>query len=220
MKKFLGKQHLLQCEQSKSAPFPEDISIKLYLNPQQNYTEVEFDPLNPFFIPDYFIRVPDGSSWAIEFNNHYIAFYKQDSGSLFVIDHQHSDWTETGYSSIEDVPGVVIWQQGHLNDTEAHGEHNLSNELNDLCAEFGCPPGVDRMRWLRDHLRGTRKPETLYHYAASINTARGTAHYDGVITFPGRITGIEDYQQARAEIAKDGNVAPEQVNVHSLSIVS
>lgn len=104
--------------------------------------------------------------------------------------------------------------------TEIHREHNLSNELNDLCAEFGCLPGQNRIDWLRDHLRGTRKPETLYHYSASINTARGTVFYDGVITFPGRITGIEDYQQARAEIAKDGNVAPQQVNVHSLSIVS
>lgn len=61
--------------------------------------------------------------------------------------------------------------------------------------------------------------ETVYHYSASINTARGTVSYDGVVTFTGRITGIEDYRKVRAEIAKDGNVTPEQVNVHSLTIV-
>jgi len=145
--------------------------------------------------------------------------------------------------------------------TEVRCEHNLSNELNDLCAEFGCPPGADRMRWLRDRLRGgLRKytlPEfgricakqnvsskfiglrsaieakrvaeqiypisqnvTVYHYSASVNTSRGTITYDGVITFPGRITGIEDYRKVRAEIATDGNVAPEQVNVHSLTVIN
>ncbi len=61
--------------------------------------------------------------------------------------------------------------------------------------------------------------ETVFHYSASINTPRGTVSYDGVIAFPGRITGIEDYRKVRAEIAKDGNVTPEQVNVHSLTIV-
>ena len=62
-------------------------------------------------------------------------------------------------------------------------------------------------------------PDTVYQYSASINTPRGTVHYDGVITFPGRITGIEDYHKVRAEIAKDGNTTPNQVNVHSLNIV-
>ena len=61
--------------------------------------------------------------------------------------------------------------------------------------------------------------DVVYHYSASFNSARGSVSYDGVITFPGRITGIEDYQKVRAEIAKDGNVTPEQVNVHSLTIV-
>lgn len=101
-------------------------------------------------------------------------------------------------------------------------EHNLSNKLNDLCAEFGCPPGADRMGWMRKQLRKAQSHEdgfTTYQYAASINTARGTIQYDGVINLLGRITDIDDYQQARAEIAKDGNVAPDQVNVHSLSIV-
>lgn len=134
---------------------------------------------------------------------------------------------------------------------EVHREHNLSNELNDLCAEFGCPPGMDRFAWLKDQLdisqgrvslgplatKARMQQESMelrlallkdlfqpqpvtYHYAASINTARGTVAYDGVITMPQRITGMEDYLQARTEIAKDGNVAPEQVNVHSLSIIS
>lgn len=134
---------------------------------------------------------------------------------------------------------------------EDHREHNLSNELNDLCAEFGCPPGMDRFAWLKDQLDISQGRVTLgplatkarmqqesmelrlallkdlfqpqpvtYHYAASINTARGTVAYDGVITMPQRITGMEDYLQARAEIAKDGNVTPEQVNIHSLSIIS
>lgn len=61
--------------------------------------------------------------------------------------------------------------------------------------------------------------DVVYHYSASFNSARGSVSYDGVITFPGRITGIEDYRKVRAEIAKDGNVTPDQVNVHSLTIV-
>lgn len=61
--------------------------------------------------------------------------------------------------------------------------------------------------------------DVVYHYSASFNGARGTVSYDGVITFPGRITGIEDYRKVRAEIAKNGNVTPDQVNVHSLTIV-
>ena len=61
--------------------------------------------------------------------------------------------------------------------------------------------------------------DVVYHYSASFNSARGSVSYDGVITFPGRITGIEDYRKVRAEIAKNGNVTPDQVNVHSLTIV-
>ena len=153
----------------------------------------------------------------------------------------------------------IVWKRNQpttpLNDiartAEDHREHNLSNELNDLCAEFGCPPGMDRFAWLKDQLdisqgrvslgplatKARMQQESMelrlallkdlfqpqpvtYHYAASINTARGTVAYDGVITMPERITGMEDYLQARAEIAKDGNVAPEQVNIHSLSIIS
>lgn len=119
-------------------------------------------------------------------------------------------------------PDAVASPNNIARTAEDHREHNLANELNDLCAEFGCPPGADRMDWLRKQLRKAQSHADgfiTYQYAASINTARGTIQYDGVINLLGRITDIDDYQQARAEIAKDGNVAPEQVNVHSLSIV-
>jgi len=127
------------------------------------------------------------------------------------------------FKPINKQPDAVASPNDIARTAEVHREHNLANELNDLCAEFGCLPGQNRMAWLRDRLRATKKPrgtETLYHYSASINTARGTVAYDGVITCAGRIMSIEDYQDTRAEIAKDGNVAPEQVNVHSLSIVN
>lgn len=93
------------------------------------------------------------------------------------------------------------------------------DQINSICEEFGCLPGVDRINWIREQLQQATKTETVYQYAASINTPRGTVHYDGVIAFPGRITGIEDYHKVRAEIAKDGNTTPDKVNVHSLNIV-
>lgn len=62
-------------------------------------------------------------------------------------------------------------------------------------------------------------PETIYHYAASYNTHRGTTYYDGVVSFPGRITGIEDYHKVRAQIAEDGHVTADRVNVHSLTVI-
>lgn len=59
----------------------------------------------------------------------------------------------------------------------------------------------------------------VYQYAASANTARGSVHWDGVVTSK-LITGIEDYRAVRAEIARDGKVGdPELVQVHNLAMV-
>lgn len=59
----------------------------------------------------------------------------------------------------------------------------------------------------------------VYQYAASVNTARGCVHWDGVVTAR-LISGIEAYRAVRAEIARDGNVSsPEQVQVHNLAMI-
>lgn len=59
----------------------------------------------------------------------------------------------------------------------------------------------------------------VYQYAASANTARGSVHWDGVVTAK-LIGGIEDYRAVRAEIARDGNISnPELVQVHNLAMV-
>lgn len=59
----------------------------------------------------------------------------------------------------------------------------------------------------------------VYQYAASANTARGSVHWDGVVTAE-LITGIVDYRAVRAQIARDGNISnPELVQVHNLAMV-
>lgn len=58
----------------------------------------------------------------------------------------------------------------------------------------------------------------VYQYAASVNNARGCFHWDGVVTAR-LISGIEGYHAVRAEIARDGNVKPEQVQIHNLAMV-
>lgn len=185
--------------------------------------------------------------------------YKTSDAIYYTYSDHNNKWvfcnsiksTTTGLKKINKQPDAAAPMNDIARTAEVHREHNLPNELNDLCAEFGCPPGMDRFAWLKDQLDISQGRVTLgplatkarmqqesmelrlallkdlsqpqpvtYHYAASINTARGTVAYDGVITMPVRITGIEDYQKARAEIAKDGNVAPEQVNIHSLSVIN
>lgn len=64
-----------------------------------------------------------------------------------------------------------------------------------------------------------REELVVYQYAASVNMALGSIHWDGVITAR-LITGIEDYRAVRAEIARDGNVkTPEQIQVHNLAMI-
>ena len=59
----------------------------------------------------------------------------------------------------------------------------------------------------------------VYQYAATANTARGSVHWDGVVTAK-LLRGIEDYRAVRAEIARDGNISnPELVQVHNLAMV-
>lgn len=64
-------------------------------------------------------------------------------------------------------------------------------------------------------------PAVIYHYSASINTARGSVSYDGVLEYPRPIAGIDDYHAVRAIIAEDGGQRdnPGLVNVLSLTAV-
>lgn len=58
----------------------------------------------------------------------------------------------------------------------------------------------------------------VYQYAASVNLPQGQIHYDGILT-GALITGIEDYQRYRAEIAADANAQVDQVQIHSFTLV-
>lgn len=60
--------------------------------------------------------------------------------------------------------------------------------------------------------------QVIYHYAASVNLPQGTLHFDGILTAP-PIKSIDDYMQYRAMIAADAKAQPEQVQVHSFSII-
>lgn len=278
-----------QKREQPDAASPNEIAKKEYLLPTDQWYELCLCE-EGMTIHASWIEVPEGAEVAVLFEPAMVSnrsgelfFWKDNGDTHYVYSERSAVLRPTGWYSCKDNQLTtldeflrswkgdcrVVWRREQSaaspNDiaktAEVHREHNLSNELNDLCAEFGCPPGVGRMAWLREKLKGNTVkltiPEfgricakqnvsskfiglrsaieakqvakqiypisqnvTVYHYSASINTARGTVAYDGVITLPGRITGIEDYQKARAEIAKDGNVAPDQVNVLSLSIIN
>ena len=266
-------------EQPDAVASPNEIAKKEYLLPTDQGYELCLCE-EGMTIHKSWIEVPEGAEVAVLFEPAMVSnrsgelfFWKDNGDTHYVYSERSEVLRPTGWYSCKDNQLTtideflrswkgdcrVVWRREQSaaspNDiaktAEVHREHNLFNELNDLCAEFGCPPGMDRLAWLKDQLDISQGRVTLgplatkarmqqesmelrlallkdlfqpqpvtYHYAASINTARGTVAYDGVITMPQRITGMEDYLQARAEIAKDGNVAPEQVNIHSLSIIS
>lgn len=105
-------------------------------------------------------------------------------------------------SAVDDLPVCTNIARGK----EWDG-HTADDVLERLTSLFGCTEPQE-------------EPETVvYHYAASVNMARGPLNYDGIVTGPA-ITGIDDYLKYRAEIAADANVQPEQVQVHSMAIVS
>lgn len=277
-KSYQGKI-IWQREQPDAAASPNEIAKKEYLLPKDQGYELCLCE-EGMTIHKSWIEVPEGAEVAVLFEPAMVSnrsgelFFWKDNGNTHYIYSERSECQRpTGWYSckgnqittldefLQAWAGQcrIVWKREQpttsLNNiartAEDHREHNLSNEINDLCAEFGCPPGMDRFAWLKDQLdisqgrvslgplatKARMQQESMelrlallkdlfqpqpvtYHYAASINTARGTVAYDGVITMPQRITGMEDYLQARAEIAKDGNVAPEQVNIHSLSIIS
>lgn len=266
-------------QQPDPATSPNEIAKKEYLLPKGQGYELCLCE-EGMTIHASWIEVPEGAEVAVLFEPAMVSnrsgelfFWKDNGDTHYVYSERSEVLRPTGWYSCKDNQLTtldeflrswkgdcrVVWRREQSaaspNDiaktAEVHREHNLSNELNDLCAEFGCPPGMDRFAWLKDQLdisqgrvslgplatKARMQQESMelrlallkdlfqpqpvtYHYAASINTARGTVAYDGVITMPQRITGMEDYLQARTEIAKDGNVAPEQVNIHSLSIIS
>lgn len=137
-----------------------------YLDPARDYKFHQFE-LGSRLVPDGWIRVPSGAEKAT-LCGRYLIFWKNNIESFSKLDGD-TDWTSGGdnmpfdeYMLVQSDVSVV-WQRyqhsavASLNDiaktAEIHREHNLSNELNDLCAEFGCPPGMDRMAWLRGQLR-------------------------------------------------------------------
>lgn len=163
------------------------------------------DPfLKEYLTPDYklmlangpqdgWIEVPEGADTAVLWDEgepyEVIAFYRENNKFYSPLERVWTSCTDWELVEIES-SRKVVWQR------DPHPEPETTNlEDSDTLLDV------------------------VYHYSASFNGARGTVSYDGVITFPGRITGIEDYRKVRAEIAKDGNVTPELVNVHSLTIV-
>jgi len=163
------------------------------------------DPfLKEYLTPDYklmlangpqdgWIEVPEGADTAVLWDEgepyEVIAFYRENNKFYSPLEGVWTSWTDWQSGEIES-SRKVVWQRNPQPEPETATLEDSENLL-----------------------------DVVYHYSASFNSARGTVSYDGVITFPGRITGIEDYRKVRAEIAKDGNVTPELVNVHSLTIV-
>jgi len=163
------------------------------------------DPfLKEYLTPDYklmlangpqdgWIEVPEGADTAVLWDEgepyEVIAFYRENNKFYSPLEGVWTSCTDWQSGEIES-SRKVVWQRNPQPEPETATLEDSENLL-----------------------------DVVYHYSASFNSARGTVSYDGVITFPGRITGIEDYRKVRAEIAKDGNVTPELVNVHSLTIV-
>jgi hypothetical protein len=172
-----------------------DPFMKEYLAPEEGYALKLASAPN-----DGWIEVPDESVHAIELISTVDSFvgtvlFMNAAGLIFI----HGKTKEFVNGTYDTVKGYV--DDGDLLVWSRYPKSN-ETDSSDLPSSIEFAP-----------------IETVYHYSASINTARGSVSYDGVVTFTGRITGIEDYQKVRAEIAKDGSVAPDQVNIHSLTIV-
>lgn len=164
---------------------------------------------------DGWIEVPEGSVHAIKLVNTIKTFVGtivfMNTAGLIFIHGKTQEFTNGTYDTVEryvDDGDLLIWSR-HPQPKPETTTPDDSDSLLDVMYF-----GNEWSTVLNPHLL-----DVVYHYSASFNSARGSVSYDGVITFPGRITGIEDYRKVRAEIAKDGNVTPDQVNVHSLTIV-
>lgn len=183
--------------------------------------------------PDNFILVPEGADTFVQLedgggyfwkhgddgNHHYIGWKTKSKIPDWIRFNETAQWyvNETN----QDLGSKIVWQRDpqpekqSLNDVAKTAEEHRQKGLRAVPRD----PSNPHSDYVVDPQLEFELPDTVYQYSASINTPRGTVHYDGVITFPGRITGIEDYHQVRAEIAKDGNTTPDKVNVHTLNIV-
>lgn len=184
------------------------------------------DPfLKEYLTPDYklmlangpqdgWIEVPEGSVHAIKLVNTIKIFVGtivfMNAAGLIFIHGKTQEFTNGTYDTVEGYVNdgdLLIWSRHPQPKPEKTTPDDSDSPLDVMY-------GNEWSTVLNPQLL-----DVVYHYSASFNSARGSVSYDGVITFPGRITGIEDYRKVRAEIAKDGNVTPDQVNVHSLTIV-
>lgn len=114
-------------------------------------------------------------------------------------------------TEIEHLPEGIELEEGRLWD--GHTAEDVLKRLPSL--NFGRTDGT-----AIEHIP-LEEPDELvvYQYAASVNMALGSIHWDGVVTSK-LISGIEDYRAVRAEIARDGNVKiPEQIQVHNLAMI-
>lgn len=154
---------------------------------------------------EHWIKVPAGAEIAAHFknkeqNSELCYFYKQAWLDLKLF--EDGNWVNSGFAMIDDLEmfsmADIVWRRDPPKETP----NDIIKTAEDYrqCQSVGSG-GV------------------LYHYAASVNTARGTIHYDGVINRTDRVTGIDSYLDLRAEIAKDANAVPEHVNVHSLTVI-
>ena len=160
---------------------------------------------------DGWIDVPEGANTAVLWDEgdpyEVIAFYRENNKFYNPLERVWMSCTDWQSDEI-DSSRKVVWQRDPQPKPETTTLEDSDSPLDVMYF------GNEWSTVLNPHLL-----DVVYHYSASFNSARGSVSYDGVITFPGRITSIEDYRKVRAEIAKDGNVTPDQVNVHSLTIV-
>lgn len=165
----------------------------------------------------------------------WIAVFKDGSGSLYQSNVNLSECQQISLQALRD---IVVLRRNNVNDATHIDQDGWKWFIthDDKGYVFGAGNADNLPRWDESSLDSVdlkpiqkptittgwdlaAVPETIYHYAASYNTHRGTTYYDGVVSFPGRITGIEDYHKVRAQIAEDGHVTADRVNVHSLSVI-
>lgn len=177
------------------------------------------------------LEVPDGAILATQAPDYQIIFWKDDH---FVWDKEKLSWEDSREyaAQVGNSTYYNYWKHKVVWDFAKKIEHKCSVDRNahlpggaahTLEAVPEDPKNPNGPMVAKKIMAGgwdlAAVPETIYHYAASYNTHRGTTYYDGVISFPGRITGIEDYRKVRAQIAEDGHVTADRVNVHSLSVI-
>lgn len=155
------------------------------------------------------LEIPDGAILATQAPDNQIIFWKD---RYFVWDKEKLSWEDSREyaAQVGNSTYYNYWKHKVVWDFARKIEHKNSVDPNDpMVAKEIMAGGWDL----------AAVPDTIYHYAASYNTHRGTTYYDGVVSFPGRITGIEDYRKVRAQIAEDGHVTADRVNVHSLTVI-